>query len=145
MSLAWSLCLPDICAALESENGQASKKKYVDWYNKYVGDKLKLTAEDCYYFRCSFLHQGSTEHEKSNYKKILFIEPHATASLFYNNTSSDSLIIDVRVFCKVIVESIRAWLLEVEDSEFYKQNMTKTFKRYPNGIAPYVSGIPVYG
>jgi len=147
LSLAWALCLPDICGALQSEDGQASKRKYINWYNEYVNQKFngKLTAEDCYYFRCSFLHQGTTEHEKSNYKKILFVEPHATSGLLHNNVLEGALNIDVRIFCNNILDSVREWLLEIEGSETYKRNIQKTFRRYPNGIKPYIVGIPVYG
>ncbi len=69
LSLNLALCIPDICAALESDDGQTNRTKYKRWYETYVGDKLRLSASDCYYFRCSFLHQGSTEHERSNFKK----------------------------------------------------------------------------
>src|SRR5690625_2090972 len=77
LALSLTLCLPDICGALESENGYATGTKYKAWFDRYVKQKYPntLTADDCYYFRCSFLHQGTTEHKKSNYKKIIFTEP----------------------------------------------------------------------
>lgn len=34
-ALASALSLPDICAALESDNGESSGTKYQKWYDEY--------------------------------------------------------------------------------------------------------------
>lgn len=143
LALSLSLCIPDICAALESEDGKISGSKYKGWYEKYMGSKVSLSAADCYYFRCSFLHQGSTQHERSQYKKIIFVEP-GSGGIFHNNVINDALNIDVRIFCRDLIKSARKWHNEVKESENYKKNYQKTFKRYPNGLAPYIVGVPVY-
>jgi len=39
-SLFLALSIPDICGALESEDGNASKKSYIRWYESV--DKLHL-------------------------------------------------------------------------------------------------------
>ncbi|MGJ7910466.1 hypothetical protein [Neobacillus sp. LXY-1] len=143
LSLGIALCIPDICAALQSDDGKTSGKKYKEWYNKYVGDKIMMTADDCYYFRCSFLHQGSTQHEKSSYKKVIFVEP--SSNVFHNNVINDVLNIDVRIFCKDMIKSGRDWLKDVKDNKNFIRNHESSFKRYPNGLAPYIVGIPVYG
>lgn len=145
LSLSMALCLPDICGALESVNGYATGKKYKAWFDKYVSSKYNgnLTGSDCYYFRCAFLHQGTTEHEKSSYKKILFIEPHQ-GLILHNNVMNDALNIDINIFCRDIISGVKEWLKEIQDSEQFKINMEKTFRRYPNGLPPYIGGIPVY-
>lgn len=143
MSLGITLTLPDICAALESDDGQAAGYKYRTWYDKYVGNKFMLSAYDCYKFRCSFLHQGSTMDEKSNFSRIIFVEP--GSCVFHNNVLNDVLNIDVEIFCHEIIMSVKAWLKEMENNENYQRNSEKSFKRYPNGLAPYIVGIPVYG
>ncbi|OPA28911.1 hypothetical protein BHL47_16430 [Bacillus cereus] len=144
LSLGIALCIPDICAGLQSDDGKTSGKKYKEWYNNYVADKLRLSADDCYYFRCSFLHQGSTQHEKSKYKKIIFIEPGAPFVL-HNNVMNDVLNIDVRIFCKDLIESARQWLEVVKNDDNFIRNHANSFKRYPNGLPPYIGGVPVYG
>lgn len=144
LSLGIALCIPDICAALESDDGKTSGKKYKGWYDKYVGNKLSMTADDCYYFRCSFLHQGSTQHEKSQFKRIIFIEPNESCIL-HNNIISGALNIDVRIFCTDLIESARKWLETVKDNKNFKRNIDNSFRRYPNGLPPYIGGIPVYG
>ncbi|MFD0768880.1 hypothetical protein ACFQZ1_08130 [Bacillus sp. CGMCC 1.60114] len=143
LSLGIALCIPDICAALQSEDGKTSGRKYKEWYNNYVGNKLMMSADDCYYFRCSFLHQGSTQHEKSNYKRIIFAEP--GPNVFHNNVINDALNIDVKIFCNDLITSARQWLKVVKNDENFIRNHANSFKRYPNGLPPYIGGVPVYG
>lgn len=147
ISLFAVLSIPDICGAIDSENGEASADKYVQWFNKYVARKYTgfLDGEDCYYFRCSLLHQGSSQHPKSNYSRVLFVEPTATTNVFHCNILNDALNIDVRIFCGDIVEGVKEWLREVENTELYKKNYGKFMMRYPNGLKPYIIGVPVIG
>ena len=112
LSLLAALTIPDICGAIGSENGLAHPDKYKDWFNKYIGHKYRgfLTAEDCYLFRCSLLHQGSSQHPKSGYSRVIFVEPSATTSVFHCNIMNDALNIDVRILCNDIIEGAKAWL-----------------------------------
>ena len=130
LSLFATLSVPDICGAINSENGEASKDKYVQWFNKYVAGKYpgSLDGEDCYYFRCSLLHQGSSQHPKSNYSRVLFIEPAATTNVFHRNILNDALNIDVRIFCNDIVEGVKEWLKEVENTDLYQYCPVKVLK-----------------
>jgi len=147
LSLFAALALPDICGAINSESGEANKDKYVQWFNKYVAGKYRgfLGGEDCYYFRCSLLHQGNSQHPRSNYSRVLFVEPTATTNVFHCNILNDALNIDVRIFCNDIVEGVEEWLKEVEKTELYKRNYSKFMRRYPYGLKPYIVGVPVIG
>ena len=147
LSLFAALSLPDICGAINSENGKASKDKYIQWFNKYVARKYQgfLDGEDCYYFRCSLLHQGSSQHPRSNYSRVLFVEPTATTIVSHCNILNNALNIDVRIFCNDIVEGVEEWLKEVEKTDRYKRNYSKFMRRYPDGLKPYIIGVPVIG
>lgn len=146
LSLGIALCIPDICAAIQLDDGKANGEKYNGLViRNYVGKKIRITADDCYNFRCSFLHQGSTINEKSQYDRVIFVEPHVTSSLFHNNILEGALNTDVRIFCKDLINSARKWLAEVKVNENFIKNHENSFKRYPNGLAPYIVGIPVYG
>jgi hypothetical protein len=147
LSLFAALAIPDICGAIGSDNGEADSHKYKDWFDRYVADKYRgfLTADDCYFFRCSLLHQGSTQHPKSGYSKILFVEPSATTNVFHCNIINDALNIDVRIFCNDIIEGAKVWLQQYEKTELYKKNYGKFISRYPNGLIPYIVGVPVIG
>ncbi|NUU58974.1 hypothetical protein [Paenibacillus agri] len=144
LALNMTLCIPDICAALESQDGKASGAKYQAWFDGNMAGKTKLSGSDCYYFRCAFLHQGTTEHEKSRFKKILFIEPTAMSGVFHNNVIDGVLNIDLRIFCDLMITSASSWYSNIKDDPTFKINYEKSFRRYPEGLAPYIVGIPVY-
>ena len=145
LSLFSTLAIPDLCGALCSENGEAHSEKYKGWFDKYVAPKYNgfLSGNDCYFFRCSLLHQGSSQHPKNTYKRILFIEPSATTNIFHNVVMNDALNIDVRIFCNDIITGAEQWLSENEETELYKKNYDKFMRRYPNGLNPYIVGVPV--
>jgi len=139
------LAIPDLCGAMGSENGEASREKYQAWFDKYVAPKYNgfLSGTDCYFFRCSLLHQGSSQHPNNTYKRVLFVEPSATTNVFHNNIMNDALNIDVRIFCNDIISGAEAWLGENEETELYKKNYDKFMRRYPDGLKPYIVGVPV--
>lgn len=144
LTLFASLALPDICGAMSSENGESSKEKYIQWYDQYMAHKCQFfTGEDCYYFRCSLLHQGSSQHQRSEYRRIIFVEPSATTNIFHCNILNDALNLDVSVFCNDLIQSVENWLQVYENTELYKRNYERLIKRYPNGLPPYIGGVPV--
>ena len=58
---------------------------------------------------------------------------------------NDALNIDVRIFCNDIIESAKVWLQQFEETELYKKNYGKFMNRYPDGLTPYIVGVPVIG
>lgn len=145
LSLFSALAIPDLCGAMSSENGEASAEKYKAWFDKYVASKYNgfLSGENCYFFRCSLLHQGRSQHPSSNYKRVLFVEPSASTNVFHNNIMNDALNIDVRIFCNDMISGAEKSLGENEETELYKKNYDKFMRRYPDGLSPYVVGVPV--
>jgi len=146
LSLFSALAIPDICGAMSSEDGIATSKKYKAWFGKYVTPKYKnfLNGDDCYYFRCSLLHQGSSQHENSSYERVLFVEPSTTTNIVLHcNVINDALNIDVKIFCSDLVGAAEKWLEENENTDLYKKNHDKFMRRYPDGLSPYVVGVPV--
>src|SRR5262245_45193585 len=49
--------LPDICAALETNNGETDGDKYQKWCEKNLSNP-KLAKQDWWAIRCGLLHQG---------------------------------------------------------------------------------------
>ena len=145
LSLFAALTIPDICAALSSADGETTGPKYMAWFDKYVAPRYKGTVNGqiCWFYRCSVLHQGSSQHPKSPYKRIIFLEP--SGNILHNNILNDALNIDVRIFCADIVAGARAWLAENENTETFQANYPKFIHRHANGIAPYIVGAPVIG
>jgi len=163
LSLFTALAIPDIGGALDSADGTASGERYKEWYERWVrpqfgkmmmsqipqhaGAEMKienpLTGEACYRFRCSLLHQGTTQHAKSPYSRIIFVEPGATTNTFHYNILNDALNIDLPSFCREIVAGSREWMDAVEETEQYKANYERFARRYPSGLSPYIVGVPV--
>lgn len=146
LALQSTLSLPDICSALISPNGMTSGSQYINWYNTYAKEpgSLSINGEDCYKFRCSAIHQGSTQHARSSYSRILFIEAsRANGIIIHNTVLNDALNIDLRVFCENMVQSVVKWLELVKDDPIFLSNYEKFMKRYPNGFPPYIVGISI--
>lgn len=166
LSLYTALTIPDIAGALESENGQASGNKYIAWYEewgrpRFAEEVLKmvpasarecmdqmenpLTGDACYRFRCSLLHQGSSQHPKSPFDRIIFIEPGATTNTVHYGTLNNALCIDLVLFCKEMISGGRMWLAHVEEHPTFQKNYEQFARRHANGLAPYIGGVPVVG
>lgn len=118
-------------------------------YNKKLAEKISphiptdiIALERIEY---SALHQGSSQNPRSTYSRILFVEPSATTNIFHNNILNAALNIDVRIFCNDIVSGALTWLQQNQNSQNYIQNYGKFMQRYPNGLAPYLVGVPVIG
>ena len=147
VSLMSALALPDICGALEATDGLANGARYEAWFDKHVGPKYSgfLTGADCYLFRCSFLHQGRTQHPRGTYSRILFLEPGTSGYVMHRNILNDALNIDVRIFCDDLVSAVEAWLPEAKKLPHFADNLSQFVTRHPNGLPPYVGGISVIG
>ena len=144
LALFSSLALPDVCSALSSLNGQTSKKQYAAWFDQYAKGKCSnlLDGTECYYFRCSFLHQGNTEHKDLGYSRILFIEPNSVM-LGHDNIMNDALNLDLNIFCTGMISAVEEWLNKINSDPVFLKNYAVFMKRYKDGLSPYIVGIPV--
>jgi hypothetical protein len=166
LSLFGALAIPDIAGALSSEDGEASGKKYAEWYENWVRPRFlevvrasvpeharpyikdienPLSGDACYRFRCSLLHQGSSQHPKSPYSRIIFIEPGATTNVIHYGSLDDALCIDLNLFCREMTSGARLWLEAAERTQQYHKNYERFARRHANGLAPYIGGVPVIG
>lgn len=82
-ALTLALTLPDICGKAKFPNEKSSKKRYIQWFDEYIGkyehdeENIEkglpyLSGDLVYSLRCSILHQGDPNIEKSKYGIILF-------------------------------------------------------------------------
>lgn len=142
LALQSSLTIPDICASLQSTDGKTNRMKYIEWYDTHILEKSFIDGETCYRLRCSSLHQGHTQNEKSKYSRILFIEPNSNY-IMHNNIINDALNIDILIFCNSILDAAKKWLSSVQSDETFKSNYSKFMKRYEFGLPPYIIGVPV--
>jgi hypothetical protein len=153
------VAIPDICAALESDNNLSDRTKYKNWFNKYFssiaptkyGVSGTLKAEDLYYIRCSLLHQGQTTN-KGVYKRLLFLEPGTEeyeqvkslhCVMVGNDTNEKSLLVNIVQLSNDMNTAVKEWMAEFENDNNYINNSKKLINRHPNGIAPILGGIVI--
>jgi hypothetical protein len=166
VALIAALAVPDIAGALDSTDGKATGVRYASWFDEWVrpvfGEDVMatvpavirarvpppdnpLTGDACYQFRCSLLHQGSLQHPKSPYARIMFIEPGAISNVVHGRVLGDALTIDLPRFCREVVIGTQRWLAKVEGTANYEANYSRFAKRHANGLKPYIVGVPVIG
>lgn len=141
LALAGVLALPDMCAALESNDGCTTGAKYRSWVSRWLGNKYtSLDPADLYQMRCSFLHQG---HARSRtYERIIFTGVDRNV-VMNNNTINEALNLDLPTFCKDIIDGVLKWQETMADNENYEKNIGNLIQWHPTGLAPYIVGVPV--
>jgi hypothetical protein len=167
LSLITALAVPDIAGALDAEDGQATGERYRSWYERWVrprfGETIKkllagevaplnipvetnpLDGDACYRFRCSLLHQGSSQHPKSQYSRIVFIEPGSALGSIHYCIMNDALCIDLGQFCREMISGARLWLDDVETSEPFRTIYDRFARRHATGLPPFIANVPVIG
>src|ERR1700691_2032045 len=77
LAVATALALPDVCAALEHQDGRATDKRYKAWYDVWLAPEYPMiTAEDMYCLRCGVVHQGTIIGKPgTQYSRIVFYLP----------------------------------------------------------------------
>jgi hypothetical protein len=145
VGLAGALMVPDMAAAMDAEDGRTNASRYPAWFDQHAASRFfgRITGDDCYGLRCSMLHQGRLEPHRGSYSRVLFVEPGATPNVFHCNVIDDVLNVDVRIFVAEVIASAREWLDAVEQTDLYRRNYERTMQRYPQGLAPYIVGVPV--
>src|SRR5690625_1158889 len=115
VAIMTSLAIPDIAGAINSKNGKANKTKYACWFNEFCKPKFQfsggfcLNGDDCYYLRCSVLHQGKAEHQKlSAFSDIILCRiPQASdTGSPISLIKDDILLIEPKFFCNRMISEI---------------------------------------
>lgn len=140
-ALMSTLALPDICAALGSSNGQNSRHKYQLWWDANLKSKYPhVDAKEFYKLRCSMLHQGGTKAD--TYSRILFAAG-GPGTVMHNNFIEDALNFDLPTLADDVIAAADSWLTATRENEPVKSNLTKMIRWYPQGLPPYIGGVPV--
>lgn len=125
-ALALALTIPDICGKAEYPNENGNKKRYLDWYETYIGVVYKnalsrdttsmpyLSGEIIYSLRCSLLHQGTPNiEEKLGLQFSLICEPQKENGLYMDSAmihnNHRNLAINIRGLCNVLTVSANAY------------------------------------
>lgn len=144
LAIAMTLTVPDICAALESPDGETSGPKYKAWYNVNLAIKYpNITDADCWSLRCGVLHQGRCGHAKMQYGRILFTLPNRQNNVFHNNIINDALNLDALLFCRDVISCARLWFDGKQNDPIVQNNLPNLVQLRPQGLAPYMVGMPL--
>lgn len=145
LAVAMALTVPDICAALESPDGQTSGTRFKAWYNANLANRYpNITDNDFWSLRCGVIHQGRYgRHGNMQYARVIFMVPNRQNNVFHNNILNDALNLDAVWFCQDVVESARAWFASKRCDPTVEANLPKLVQFRPEGLAPYMVGMPL--
>lgn len=143
-SLSSSVMIPDICSALESNDGKTSGAKYKVWVDEYISPKYggTVTGEVVYKLRCALLHQGKFNHDYPNYDKILFQLPNSFMT--HNVLIGNALTLNIQQFCEDLVNGYFAWEQKKSSDENVRRNYLKIVNYHPDGVLPFIEGVPMF-
>lgn len=114
--------LPDICASLESDNGETNDSRYRNWCKRYLADQL-IKPGDWYRMRCIVLHQGRTvdEEGKSQYAVFSFSQPNEAGLAVHpcvkEGKQGKILHMDVGVMADLVRAAMHKWFEFLEKNE----------------------------
>lgn len=109
-----TVCLPDICAALESSDGRTNGTRYKKWCNRYASDPA-LTGEERWDMRCKVLHQGRGKiGTGGRYSKYTFSQPAPTGEKDHKRRERSTLHLDVGEMAREISTAVEDWINWVE-------------------------------
>jgi hypothetical protein len=77
--------------------------------------------------------------------RIIFIEPGATTNVIHYGQLNNALCIDLNLFCVEMIAGARMWLKSATHDTNYNRNYQRFARRHPDGLSPYISGVPVIG
>jgi hypothetical protein len=149
-ALILTLTLPDACAALESPNGETSANRYKAWWETWLKGKYDdhLTADDVYRLRCAVAHQGRLQHQGLEFDRVFFtLRPNG--QFFHKNIlgsgEKKALNLDLVWFCKDVVEAAEAWFAQKTTDPQVQKNLELLVQFHPNGMLPFLNGVPAVG
>jgi hypothetical protein len=144
LAVVCALTLPDICSALESEDGTSTSTKYMAWCDTWFLDSYpNLTSTDLWSLRCGVVHEGKLGHPKMQYSRVIFTFPIPSGNVFHNNILNGALNLDARIFCQDMINSVSCWYSQKKDDIYVKANLPRMIRLYPDGLPPYIVGVPV--
>jgi len=140
-ALFLALCLPDICGALETPE-ENTDVRYKRWFNANLAQQYSpmFSAEDCYYFRCSCLHQGLDKHNRLSHERIHFITPPPNKSIVHRNKLNNVLQMQIDIFCTDMADAVDNWYENTaKSSTTIQERINDIIKIYgPESLQPFI-------
>ena len=116
----WSLlhvtvCLPDICAALQSAKGETTGALYRSWCDQYLTNP-KLTGAERWEMRCKVSHQGRASIPPGRYDGFSFAQPAPTGQVDHMRLEGKTLVVDVGKMAEEMKDAVQQWIQQLESN-----------------------------
>lgn len=115
----WSLlhvavCIPDICAALQSDDGETSGTKYIGWCDQYA-HHASLSGQERYWMRCKVLHQGrASTGKRGRYTGFAFTQPAPDGQIDHLRLEGTTLVVDVGQLANELRAAAGKWVAALD-------------------------------
>lgn len=136
-----ALCLPDICGSLETPDDSVGER-YKRWFDENLSQNYSpmFTADDCYYFRCSCLHEGIDSHDKLAHERIHFIPPPPNNNIVHLNKLNNVLQMQIDMFCNDVAEAVDNWYERVKSNPEIESRVANLIQIHPiESLRPFIS------
>ena len=104
-----TVCLPDICAALGSADGETKGARYVAWCDQYLAEPV-LSGSERWQMRCKVLHQGRASIAGGRYAGFSFAQPAANGQVDHRRLEGATLVLDVGMLAAEMTAGVRQWI-----------------------------------
>jgi hypothetical protein len=133
-ALALALTMPDVCGRMEHPK-LGSERRYKAWWDKYMLDRYRgfLSGGDAYALRCAYVHEGSGKILDQRAREALthfrFVAPNETGIPVHNfrlrqkSGGTDTLVLQVDVFCRDMTGAVSRWSDEVTSNQAVQQRL----------------------
>lgn len=118
-----TVCLPDICASLQSADAETKGPLYVRWCDQFLSDPL-LSGSERWQMRCKVLHQGRASITPGRYAGFSFAQPASTGEVDHKRLEGTTLVLDVGMLAAEMRAGVEQWIqyLEVHQSSAEASN-----------------------
>lgn len=151
-----ALSLPDICSALEREVGQGRfgdiGKRYRAWCKTYAEQKFhSVKAEDLWCLRGGVHHNAMLSEHPSNKRGRILLMPANSQKFSVNEIEvldtgtppQGGLQIFIPYFCNQMIEAAADWWSKKGSDPIVVNSLPSLVRYRPNGLAPFMVGMPV--
>jgi hypothetical protein len=71
------------------------------------------------------------------------IEAALLGATLHLNVMDDALNLDAKRFCRDVLQAVSRWYAANENEPVVQANIGRLFRFYPNGLPPYIVGVPL--
>jgi hypothetical protein len=141
------LTIPDVCAALEAEDGRINRSLYLAWYAKHAKAQAGgVDPEECWSLRCGMTHQGKMDIVRGIANRVVFTmssTQYRFDGMTLKSPTTSAYVFDAESWCLRWVGAVREWYKNAQHNPIVQRNMQDVMQVRPYGLAPFIVGQPI--